>query len=461
MNEPETILQFGTGMLLRSICANAVDAANRAGHYSGRIVVVQSTPHGVAATINRQRGEFTLIEQGIELGESIQRRRRIRSISRALDAGTQWQVVREVIVRPEIRVVVSNVTEAGFRLDADSPASSFPARLTDLLRARFQAVPAAPPLFVIPTELVPENGARLAEMVDAIARVEPDAEAFRAWIAHSVRFCSSLVDRITTVASSEEERAELTTIAEPQWLWAIEGDPPALREAFPIDAASSGSVIFSPDISWYRERKLRLLNGAHTAIAPMAMMAGCRTVREAIMHAAVGPFLRRMLLDEIAPSTSLSALDAASYAQSVLDRFANPWLDHEWRVILTNQTAKLRVRVIPSLTAFIDRFGTLPPGLIQALAASLRYARVTSRVTDQEAEGWWRGASYRIVDADLDLIDWHWRSVDATATAAVIPAAVLLRFAASVLADTTLWGRDLSIVPGLREAVARAIGAME
>ena len=456
MTPQESVLQFGTGMLLRSIVANAVDAANLAGQFGGRIVVVQSTPHGVAATINRQRGEFTLVEQGIEDGAPIQRRRQIRSIARALVADTEWPAIRAVAIRPELRVIISNVTEAGFRLDANQPASSFPGRLTDLLHARFAALPDAPILFVIPTELVPDNGPRLAEMVEALARRLDDASEFISWIARRVRFCSSLVDRITTVASTEVERNELVTITEPQWLWAIECDPVALRAAFPVDVASPGSVIFAPDISWYRERKLRLLNGAHTAIAPIAMMAGCRFVREATTHKAVGSFLRRILFEEIAPSTSLVAGDAASYARSVIDRFANPWLDHEWQVILTNQIAKLRLRVIPSIVSFNDKFGRIPDGLTRALAASLRYARTVG-----PAEGWWRGVSYRIVDLDGALIDAHWRRVDPAAKAAAVDEATLVRFAESVLSDAEVWGRNLTEMKGMVAAVTAALVGME
>ncbi len=441
---------------MRSIVANAVDAANLAGHFDGRIVVVQSTPHGVAAAINRQHGEFTLVEQGIDGDAPVQRRRQIRSYSRALIADTEWPAILAVAIRPDLRVIISNVTEAGFRLDADQPASSFPGRLTDLLHARFVALPDAPVLFVIPTELVPDNGPRLAEMVGAVARRLDDANEFISWIARRVKFCSSLVDRITTIAPTEAERNELTTFTELHWLWAIEGDPVALRAAFSVDAASPGSVIFAPDISRYRERKLRLLNGAHTAIAPMAMMAGCRTVREAVVHAAVQPFLRRVLFEEIAPSTSLVAEDAASYAQSVIDRFANPWLDHEWQVILTNQTAKLRLRVIPSIVSFNDKFGKIPDGLIWALAASLRYARTVG-----PAEGWWRGVSYRIVDVDGVLIDAHWRRVDPAATPAAVNEATLARFAGSVLKDVELWGRDLSVLPGMVDGVTRALVGME
>jgi len=372
---PERVLQFGTGMLLRALCAASVDAANRAGAFNGRIVVVQSTPQGRARAINAQDGLFTLVERGLQNGAPVQRTRLIGSIARALVADTEWEAVREIVAQPELQVIVSNVTEAGFRREA-----TFPARLTDVLRARFERLPDGPPLFVIPTELLPDNGPQLAAMVDDVAQEESGSDAFRAWLSTHVRFCSSLVDRITTGAPPPDQRAaleaglgyadELLTVTEPYSFWAIEVDPGALRTAFPIDE-STESVVFAPDIRFYEERKLRLLNGTHTAVAPLAMLAGVHTVREAMDDPRLGVFLRRLLFDEIIPATDLPTDAAAAFARSVVERFRNPWLDHEWRVILTNQEAKLRIRVVPLISAFTSRRGRAPEGLALACAAHL------------------------------------------------------------------------------------------
>ncbi len=187
---PERVLQFGTGMLLRAVCAACVDDANRAGAFGGggRIVVVQSTPHGRANLLNAQDGLFTLVERGLENGAPVERTRLVGSISRALVADAEWPAVRDVAARPELQTIVSNVTEAGFRPDA-----GFPPKLTDLLYARFQRLPDGPPLWVIPTELVDANGPRLAAMVDRLADGLERGPEFREWLARRVRFCSSLV----------------------------------------------------------------------------------------------------------------------------------------------------------------------------------------------------------------------------------------------------------------------------
>jgi tagaturonate reductase len=377
---PECVLQFGTGMLLRALCAASVDAANRAGAFNGRIAVVQSTPQGNARAINAQHGLFTLVERGLQDGAPVERTRLIGSISRALVADTEWDAVREIAARPQLQVIVSNVTEAAFRLE-----SGFPARLTDVLRARFDRLEGGPPLFVIPTELIPDNGLRLAAMVDEVAQEGARSDEFRAWRSAHVRFCSSLVDRITTGAPPPDQRAALDarlgyadallTVAEPYSFWAIETDPAALRTAFPIDAHPD-RVVFASNIRFYEERKLRLLNGTHTAVAPLAMLAGVRTVREAVDDRRLGPFLRRLLFDEIIPATALPPDAATAFARSVLDRFRNPWLDHEWRVILTNQEAKMRIRVVPLIVAFVQRLHRAPEHLALACAAHLTLAKL-------------------------------------------------------------------------------------
>lgn len=447
---PERVLQFGTGMLLRAVCAASVDAANRDGAFGGRIVVVQSTPHGRANTINAQGGLFTLVERGLKHGAPVEHLHVIGSISRALVADTEWQAVRDVAARPELQVIVSNVTEAGFRADG-----TFPARLTDLLHFRFARLPDGPPVFVIPTELVDENGPRLAAMVERLAEGRERGRQFREWLGRQVRFCSSLVDRITTGTPGPDEHAALEdrlgyrdallTVTEPHLLWAIEADPATLRETFAIDVTPE-SVIFASDIAFYRERKLRLLNGVHTATAPLALLAGVRTVREATEHPRLGAFLRHILFAEIAPATDLPADRAAAFGRVAIDRFKNPWLEHEWRVIATNQTAKLRLRVVPAIIAFARKRGQVPQGLALSCAAYLRWAR-------------FRPAEER--DADFPLIERHWRAVDPHPALGPVPATTWEQLAASALADIGLWGVDLARLPGFLEATTRWLLALE
>ncbi|HTI05179.1 MAG TPA: hypothetical protein VL549_07675 [Gemmatimonadales bacterium] len=378
----ERVLQFGTGVLLRALVVAAVDAANRAGRGAGRIVVVQSTPSGSAAAMNAQNGRFTLVERGVVNGTPVDRTRQVDAISRALVADKKWEQVRALARRAELRVIVSNVTEAGFREDGP-----FAARLAELLHDRFVALPDGPAMFVIPTELIPDNGRRLAEMVAHHAARLTGGAKFRDWLAARVRFCSSLVDRITTAGPTDAD--PLRTVTEPYSLWAIEGEPDCLRAAFPID--SPPEVVFATDITTYRDRKLRLLNGAHTATVPVALLAGVPTVREAITDQRVGSFMRRILFDEILPAAGLSdPADAANFARSVWERFSNPWLEHRWQAIAQNQVEKWAVRVAPTVARFVAQRGRVPEGL--ALAAAAGPPRAEAGPRDFEtAVTRWRG----------------------------------------------------------------------
>jgi tagaturonate reductase len=322
---------------------------------------------------------------------------------------------------------------------------------------------------VIPTELVHDNGPRLNAMVNACAARFPRGAAFRAWLAERVRFCSSLVDRITTGDPEPREHARLgstlgyrdalLTATEPALTWAIEADPDELQAAFPIHNVPG--VVVAPDIGFYRERKLRLLNGAHSAMAPLAILSGVDTVAATVDHSRLGPALRRLLFAEIAQSTSFSARESVPFAARTLERFRNPWLQHRWTVIATNQTAKFRARVVPSIVALTMRWGRAPEALALACAAYLRWARCIERGEPGAGAGSWRGARYPIHDADLELVARHWRAVEPAPDAWSVRPELLTAIVARALPDDELWGRGLADLPGLEEAVGRWLRLLE
>lgn len=399
---PERVLMFGTGMLLRALVATAVDDANRAGAFHGGVVALQSTANGCAPALTRQHGLFTLVERGFSAGAPVERTRLVGSITRGLVAADDWPAARDLVARPELRVIVSNVTEAGLCLDdrdvyggdPNAVPVSFPGKLTDLLHTRFQRSPDAPPMSVIPAELIPDNGPRLRELVHAMVGRHKYGREFHDWIARRVRFASSLVDRITTGRPAAADHAalsarlgysdEILTVTEPDALWAVETDSDALRQSFPINDGTR--MIFARDISFYRDRKLRLLNAAHTALAPLALLSGIATVRAATQHAQLGPLWRHMLFEELVPGSGVPRDDATAYAQTVWDRFANPWLEHQWSTIATNQREKTRIRVIPSIVEFCAQRGRVPQGLALALAAHVRFLNLDPHALGHAAE---------------------------------------------------------------------------
>ena len=455
---PERVVQFGTGALLRGLIEPLIDDAIGRGEFDGRVVMVGQTGSGRDRAVNQQDGLFTLVTRGlVDGGEPRSERRVIASVSRALSAVDEWDAVLALARSPDLRMVFSNTTEAGITLDVDDrvdgdPPRSFPGKLTRFLWERAQAFDFgdAGGLAVLPTELIADNGTVLREMVLAHARRWELGADFELWIGDSVGFFDTLVDRIVPGTPAEAERAreeaelgyrdELLTVAEEYALFAIQRDGGDTLW-LPFTGVGDGEldVVMTGDISPYRERKLRLLNGTHTAMAPVALLAGCETVREAMDDAQVGAFVRRVMLDEIAPF--VAAPDAEGFAREVLDRFANPFIRHAVADITLQQTTKLRVRVVPSILAYARETGEVPASLAFAFAAYLRFARGDLRRA-REAAG--RPLPRDDQGARVRAL-WQELGDDAVAVAR------------RACADEELWGADLSAVPGFADAVAGAL----
>jgi tagaturonate reductase len=453
---PERAVQFGTGALLRGLVDAILDEANRRGTFGGRVVMVGSTGSGRDRAINEQGGLFTLVTQGLVDGVPRRDCRVVASVSRALAASTQWADVLRCAERPELELIFSNTTEVGIVLDEHdaardpgaAPPRSFPGKLTAFLlhRARACALDPSRVPIVIPTELIEDNGTRLGEIVRTLATRWGASPAELAWLAQ-VRFCNTLVDRIVPGAPGEDLAAELrgilpyedgmVTVCEPYRLLAIEGDE-ALRARLRFPAADPG-VIVAESIAPYRLRKVRLLNGAHTSFVSLAILAGCRTVREAVEHPAIGGFLRRVLLDEIVPSVDVPG--AEEFAHDVLARFANPYLEHQLWDITLQGTTKMRVRVVPSILDFARASGEAPPALALGFAGYLAFQRGELHERRRVAGG--------TVPADdaAAPVRARWRELGDAPDA--IPALV-----DAVCGDAALWGTDLRAVPGFADAVA-------
>jgi tagaturonate reductase len=385
---PERVLQFGTGGFLRGFIGHFIEEANRQHLFDGRIVAVGSTGSGRDRALNEQDGLFTLWVRGLEDGVALSDFRLNSACSRALSADEQWPEVLECARSGDLELICSNTTEAGIALDDSDaldgvPPRSFPAKLTRVLweRARHFDFARERGVVVLPCELIEDNGTKLKQLVTTLAqrwRLDP---RFTRWLDEAVPFCNTLVDRIVPGAPAPDAREkawlglgyrdDLLTVAEPYRLFAIEADQEtAARLRF---AKADPAIVISEDIAPYRLRKVRLLNGAHTIMVPLALLSGCVTVADAVNDARVGAFLRHVLLQELVPS--VEADGAAAFAHHVLERFANPFIRHELIDITLQQTAKMRVRVVPSILDYAHRFGSAPRFVAFGFAAFLLYMR--------------------------------------------------------------------------------------
>ncbi|MGV3587919.1 MAG: tagaturonate reductase [Adhaeribacter sp.] len=457
---PEKVLQFGTGVLLRGLPDYFIDKANRSGIFNGRVVVVKSTDKGGTAEFDDQDGLYTICVRGIEDGQKVEENIISAAISRVLTASKDWSEILQLAANPAIEIVISNTTEVGIQLTDDNillePPVSFPGKLLAVLLARYRAFDGdkTKGLIIVPTELIPDNGTKLKNIVKELAtRQHLDAE-FMQWLEESNIFCNTLVDRIVpgkpdaqTLARLEQELGyhdELLTMSEVYRLWAIEGDE-RVKQALSFAEADKG-VIITPDINIHRELKLRLLNGTHTLSCGVAVLAGIRTVKEAMDNPDMANFISALMQDDIAPAIPYPVAPEASadFARKVLDRFRNPHIEHQWLSITMNYTAKLKMRVIPVLSRYYETASQAPENIAFGFAAYLLFMRATE-TQNGKYFGTLNGEQYPINDESAAYFYQVWQQQEGD------------ELVDEVLRNQELWGTDLTALPGFAAAVKKQI----
>jgi tagaturonate reductase len=463
---PVNILQFGDGNFLRGFVDWMVDCCNERGLSKGGVAIVQPLPQGLAPALNAQDGLFTVLLRGIENGREVTARRVVSCVSAALNPYEQWQAVQDLACQPTLRFVVSNTTEAGIA-DVVEPyvpghcPDSFPAKVTSLLDARYRKLggTAATGLVFLPCELIEANGTTLKRIVLEHARRWNLDRGFIEWVERDNHFLDTLVDRIVpgypageaeTLCGQWGYEDRLIVAAEPFHVWVIQG-PAALAAELPLDQAGL-NVIWTDDLQPYRTRKVRILNGAHTASALAAYCAGLDTVQSMTTDETVSAYLRRVMFDEIVPFVPLPEAERQSYATTIVERFGNPFIRHELISIALNSVSKWKVRVLPTLKEFAAARGRAPAGLAFSLAALIWFYR--GRMVGNDYLGWREAGDYPIRDdaAVLDIMATAWQGGAPGRTADV---------AATLLKDSRLWGQDLTALPGLADAVAGSLAAIE
>jgi tagaturonate reductase len=327
----------------------------------GGIVVVQSTGDERAGRLNQQGGRYHVVIRGLEEGAVVDRVEESASIGRALVAASAWDEVLAVARSPQLRLVISNTTEAGYNLDpADAPAArpprSFPAKLLAVLRERFAA--GQPGLTIVPCELREHNADLLLGIVEQLA-VEWDLDdRFRRWLQTACVWLNTLVDRIVTGTPSDHPllaEDALVTVCEPYALWAIQQKQQAW------EFVHDRHVVWTPDVTPYFLRKVRILNGAHTALLIKAWPRGFRTVREAVNDPEIGVWLERLLFEEVVPVVEGRCEAPQEFARQVLERFRNPFIEHRLADIAAHHASKVQVRLAPTREEYQARFGRTPP----------------------------------------------------------------------------------------------------
>ena len=384
---PEKVMQFGEGNFLRAFVNYWFDVSNEKAGWNGKCVLVQPIAQGLTQLINEQEGLYTLYLRGTENGQKVDRKRVISSVSRCLNPyeAEGFASMMELAVSDDLEYVVSNTTEAGIVYDPacnkdDMPCSSFPGKLTQVLYKRWQAGKSG--LVILSCELIDNNGKELLKCVNQYIEQWGLEEAFKNYVNQECTFCSTLVDRIVPgrirdakeVAALEEINGytdPLMDVGEVFGVWNIEG-PAWLEEKLPFKAAGVNCIVV-PDVTPYKKRKVRILNGAHTGFVLGAYLGGYDIVRDCMHDDKVLGFMNKMLFDEILPVLPLAKEDVESFAAAVQDRFNNPFINHELMSISLNSTSKWRARNMPSFLEYIEKFGKLPTCLTMSFAAYIAF----------------------------------------------------------------------------------------
>lgn len=454
---PEKVLQFGEGNFLRAFVNYWFDVANEKAGWNGKCCLVQPIPQGLANLINEQEGLYTLYLRGTENGQKVDRKRVISSVSRCLnpyeDAG--FAAMMEAAASDDLEYVVSNTTEAGIVYDpvcsfTDKPAASFPGKLTQVLYHRFQAGKGG--LVILSCELIDNNGKELLKCVNQYIDQWELEEAFRVYVNEACTFCSTLVDRIVPgrirdaaeLARLEEENGysdPLMDVGEVFGVWNIEG-PAWLEDKLPFKTAGVNCIVV-PDVTPYKKRKVRILNGAHTGFVLGAYLGGYDIVRDCMHDDAVLGYMNKMLFEEILPILPLPNEDVESFAAAVQDRFNNPFINHELLSISLNSTSKWRARNMPSFLEYIEKFGKLPTCLAMSFAAYIAF--FSNEIQELNASGLVcrraKGNTYTCSD-DRWALEFYWDHRNDSAEELVH----------AVMTNQQMWGQDLTQITGFEEA---------
>lgn len=462
---PERVIQFGEGNFLRAFVDWMFDKLNRAGLFNGKVVVVQPIENGLVPILEEQDGLYTLILRGIQDGKLKETREIITAISRGLNPYTQWDKVLACAENPDMEIAVSNTTEAGIVFDAtdgmESTPRTYPGKLTVFLYHRWKHFEGDPSkgMIVIPCELIEENGKYLRKIVLRFAKHWKLGEEFATWIKESCTFVSTLVDRVVTGYPKDEvEEIEsmigyhdkLIDTGEYFHLWVLEG-PSELSEKIPFHKVGL-QVVWTDDQRPYRNRKVRILNGAHTGGVPASFLCGLDTVKEMMEDELTGRFVNTLIDEEILKSFREDDPAAlAALAGAVKDRFRNPYIKHRLLSIMLNSSSKFVVRDLPSLLDYNDIHGFLPKCLVFSLAALLvlyRGGKCENGIMKSERNG----EPFEIKDDEkvLAFMQRTWKNYSPSPEKA-------LDTAKTLLSERSIWGRDLNEIPSLTELVSQNI----
>ena len=451
---PIKIVQFGEGNFLRAFVGYAFQELNKKANFNAGIAVVQPIEKGMIDLINNQEGLYTLFMKGVNKGKEIQENVLIENIVKGINPYSNFNDFIGLAKEEALEFIISNTTESGIAYDENDsltmqPPNSFPAKLTMLLYERFKHFKGdlAKGLTIIPCELINYNATTLKEIILKYMEDWQLDSTFKLWLLQSCSFHNTLVDRIVPgypMQDIEQYNAQLPykdnliVTAESFFLWVIEGGDD-LKAKLPFDKTHLDVKIVD-DMQPYRTRKVRILNGAHTAMVPLSLLYGNKTVKQTVENEFTGAIINKAVFDEIIDTLEMDKTALNNFAEEVFDRFRNPFIVHNLSSIALNSISKFKVRVLPSLLQYVQLKNKLPLNLTFAFACLIRFYK-----------GNWNGETLPVQDSDDIIAKFSkiWESNNYT------------EVANAVLSLEDYWGEDLTKVENLSLAIVLALKEME
>lgn len=452
---PIKIIQFGEGNFLRAFVDYFVQKMNEMQLFNGAVAVVQPMPNGLLPLLEKQNFQYTHFMKGMKEGVPTSEHYVNQAIQMGVNPYTDFQAYLQLAHIESADIIVSNTTEAGieFRQEdvfQDVTKMSYPGKLTCLFYERYKHFNGdmGKGYLLLPCELIDQNADALKAAVLSYVDLWALGDDFKRWCIEANQFCNTLVDRIVpgfpkeTISQVWEllgVEDQLVVESEQFHLWVIEGDE-AVAKRFPAHLAGC-QVLFVPDVTPYKMRKVRILNGAHTTLVPIAYLSGIETVGEAMAHEQVRDFLNQAVYEEIMPTLALPPEELATFASDVMDRFRNPYVKHYLMSIALNSLSKFQTRLLPSVLQYVHQKQQLPKRLVASLAATMVFYR-----------GQYVGKVIQLSDSPdiLALFEGQWSAYDAGTKP-------LSQVVESVLSYETLWKMDLNQIPGLSERLCQNI----
>jgi tagaturonate reductase len=450
-NAPERVLQFGEGNFLRAFVDYFFDRLNEEAGFNGKVCLVQPIPGGdfVRDAINRQQGLYTLYLRGFENGAKVNAKRVISSVSRCINPYVDFDAFLSCAANPDLRFIASNTTEAGIAYDAsckfdDRPPSSFPGKLTRFLYERFRLFGGekGKGFVILSCELIDHNGQELRKCVERYIADWNLGADFAAWVRDENVFCSTLVDRIVTGYPRGEAEAlnaengyidNVIDTGECFGFWVIEG-PQSIVKELGLDKTDL-PILVTDDHTPYKQRKVRILNGAHTSFVLGAYLKGFNIVRDCMNDDGVRGFMEETIYDEIIPTLTLPEQELKDFAHSVTERFKNPFIDHRLLDISLNSVSKWRARCLPSVKGYFAKFGKAPKNLSASFRSLVEfYSRGEKWNAEGNALEAKRGDETYLVRDDRKVLEWFLANRGCALDALV----------AKCAANADFWGEDIT-----------------